>query len=139
MTGTASPLPRTAAAPFARTLGVGIVIGLCAWWSIAYTRGALGFSSLWVGSGVLCGLLLTSPRREWPPYLLSAFAAFLCVNFLLNGMTPLGIALSFANTLDAWLVAAVVASRVNDVSDLTQLKSSLSRSLPHCWPARFRG
>ncbi|MDI1253969.1 sensor domain-containing diguanylate cyclase [Thermomonas sp.] len=120
----ASSVPRTASVLLARTLGLAVVIGLCAWWSIVYTRGALGFSSLWVGSGVLCGVLLTSPRREWLPYLLGAFAASLVVNILLNGLSQIGIVLSFANTLDAWIVAAAVASRVNDVSDLTQLKSS---------------
>lgn len=129
MTGTASPLSRTASALFARMLGLVIVIGLCAWWSIAYTRGVLGFSSLWVASGVLCGFLLTSPRREWAPQLLGAFAAFLAVNFLLNGLTALGVTLSFLNTLEAWLVAAIVASRINDVSDLTQIKSSSAVAL----------
>ena len=126
MTATVATRPGTSSALLAKAIGLAIVIGLCAWWSIVYTRGALGFSSLWVGSGVLCGVLLTSPRREWAPYLVGAFVASLAVNAWLNGLSPMGVVLSLANTLDAWLVAVIVASRINDVSDLSQLKSSFA-------------
>jgi diguanylate cyclase (GGDEF)-like protein/PAS domain S-box-containing protein len=100
-------------------------IALACWWSIVYTRGPLGLSTLWVASGVLGGFLLTVPRRQWPAYILAAFAASLTVNVALNGIGILGVALSVANTLDAALVAWIVARYVPDPSDLSRIKHSV--------------
>ncbi|MEO8742054.1 MAG: diguanylate cyclase [Lysobacteraceae bacterium] len=110
----------------ARTFALALAIALCAWWSIVFTRGALGLSSLWVASGVLCGVLLTSPRKQWLPYMLAAFVASIMVNFLCKGVDPRGVVLSFANTLDAWIVAALVARHAGDPSRLANIKRSIS-------------
>lgn len=117
--------PRTALELFRRTLVLAIVIAFCTWWSITYTNGALGLSYLWIGSGVLCGVLLISPRVEWPAYLLGGFAAHFSINILLNGLGPISVVFSFADTLEAWIVAAIVTSRFNDATDLTHIKSSV--------------
>ncbi len=114
----------------AQPTGAGIAafaagIALACWWSIVYTRGPLGLSTLWVASGVLCGFLLTEPRKFWLTYLTTAFGASLAVNFALNGVGVLGVALSFANTLDAVLVAWLVSQRVPDPSDLSRIKHSV--------------
>ncbi len=101
-------------------------IGLCCWWSITYTRGPLGLSTLWVASGVLCAFLLTSPRAAWPGYLVGAFVASLAVNVFRNGVSPVAFVLSFANVLDAWLVALVVSSRIKDVTVLAQIRQSVT-------------
>ncbi|MBS0212144.1 MAG: diguanylate cyclase [Proteobacteria bacterium] len=98
---------------------------VCCAWSIAYTRGPLGLSSMWVASGVLCGVLLTSPRALWPLGLAIGFAASLAANALLHGINPLGVALSMANTLEPWLVATVVARHVDDPSRLAQIQRSV--------------
>ncbi len=116
---------RTALGLFRRTLVLAIVIAFCTWWSITYTNGALGLSYLWIGSGVLCGVLLISPRAERPAYLLGGFAAHIAVNILLNGLGPISVVFSLADTLDAWLVAAIVTSRFRDATDLTHIKSSV--------------
>lgn len=96
------------------------------WWSIVYTRGPLGLSTLWVASGVLCGILLTEPRRRWLALVAAAFGASLAVNFLLQGVGMLGWVLSLANVLDAWLVAWIVSQRVPDPSDLPQIRRSMA-------------
>ena len=112
----------------ARTFALALAIALCAWWSIVFTRGALGLSSLWVASGVLCGVLLTSPRKQWLPFLLAAFIASVAVNFLCRGVDPRGVALSFANSLDAWMVAVLVARYAGEVDRLSNIKRSLAVS-----------
>ncbi|HTD28057.1 MAG TPA: diguanylate cyclase [Xanthomonadaceae bacterium] len=108
-----------------RTLVLALAIGLCCWWSIVYTRGPLGLSSLWVASGVLCGILLTSPRHEWSIFVLGAFAASVAVNFLHNGVGVIGIVLSVANTFEACLVALIVSARIDDPGSLIQIKRSV--------------
>ena len=102
-----------------------LVIGFCSWWSVTFTRGPLGLSTLWVASGVLCGMLLTSPRRDWPAFLIAAFAASAMVNFQRNGVGVVGIVLSLANVLDAWIVALIVSRRIGDVSSLAVIKRSV--------------
>ena len=101
-------------------------IAVCCWWSIVYTRGPLGLSTLWVASGLLCGFLLTLPRSQWLAYILAAFAASLAANFALSRVGLLGVALSFANTLDAGLVAWIVSRYVADPADLSQLGRSVT-------------
>jgi diguanylate cyclase (GGDEF)-like protein/PAS domain S-box-containing protein len=97
-------------------------VGLCCWWSIAFTRGPDGVSTLWAASGLLCGVLLTSPRRCWPAYVGGAFAASVFVN-LLNGAGPfLATALSVANVLDASLVSLAVSRYVGDVTDQIHIR-----------------
>lgn len=102
-----------------------IGLGLCCGWSIEFTRGPLGLSTLWVASGVLCGFLLTSRRRQWPAYILGTFLVSVLANFLLRGVGVLGLALSVANVLDAWIVAEIVSRRMGDVSQMQQIGRSI--------------
>lgn len=97
----------------------------CAWWSLHYASGPAGFSMLWLQSGLLVGVLLTSPRSQWPGYLCGALLASLLVNVQHNGASWLGLALSVANVLDAWLVAGIVRWRVGDVGRLADIKRIL--------------
>jgi len=122
----ASPSPLAAAWPLPiRAFVLALGLGICCWWSVVFTRGPLGLSTLWVASGVLCGFLLTSPRSEWPAFLVAAFVASAAVNFQRNGVGVLGIVLSFANVFDAWLVAVIVARRIGDASSLAVIKRSV--------------
>src|SRR5437868_12971926 len=83
-----------------------VLLGLCCWWSITYTRGPGGISTLWVASGVLCGVLLTSPQRQWPLLMFVAFISSVIVNvWWRDGAWDIGLGLSFANIIDASLVA----------------------------------
>ena len=99
-----------------------VVAGGCAWWSIEFTRGPAGLSTLWLASGVLCGVLLTSPRAHWPGYAAAAFAAFVIVNLLRGGGWGVALCLSAANVLDAIGVAFVVSRGVGRVTDTARLR-----------------
>ena len=99
------------------------LFGLCCWWSIIFTRGPGGVSTLWVASGVLCGLLITAPKREWPLAIGAAFLASVAVNLLRHhGGWNVALGLSLANVLDAWLVAYALVHFVDDVTDAAQIK-----------------
>src|SRR5437868_10235898 len=97
------------------TAAIAAAVAFCCWWSITFTRGPAGVSTLWVASGLLCGILVTCPRHRWPAYIGGAFLASLGVN-LWRGADPLlAFALSIANVLDAGLVAMFVRRYVIDV------------------------
>jgi diguanylate cyclase (GGDEF)-like protein/PAS domain S-box-containing protein len=98
------------------------MVAFCCWWSITFTRGPAGLSTLWAASGVLCGILVTSPPHRWPAYISGAFLASVFVN-LWRGADPfLSAGLSLANMLDASLAALVVARYVVDVTDQFHIK-----------------
>lgn len=97
----------------------------CAWWSIHMTAGPSGFSMLWVPSGILFGVLLTSPRQHWNGYLLGALLGFLAANAQRNGLGPLTLLLSLCNVFDAWLAARIVAPRVTDIGQLASINRTL--------------
>ena len=62
-----------------------LAVAACGWWSTHMALGPLGFSMLWIPSGILFGVLLTSPRGHWPAYLACALLAFLASNLQRNG------------------------------------------------------
>lgn len=97
--------------------------GLCGWWSITFTRGPGGVSTLWVAGGVLCGVMLTSPRRQWPALVAATFLASAAVNMWWRGGSwQIVLGLSLANVIDATLVAFALGYFVRDVTDVSQIK-----------------
>lgn len=115
---------RDAMKTLCKALLLALIAGVSAWWAITYTRGPAGLSTLWPASGIVCGVMLTSPRSRWPVYLLAAFIAFVSVNIVLHGLSATGSWLSVANALDAIIVALVVAREVDDVTDPAQIRHS---------------
>lgn len=105
-----------------KALLLALIVGVSAWWAIAFARGPGGLSTLWPASGIVCGVMLTSPRSRWPGYLLAAFAAFVVTNILAHGAWSDAFVLSAANTIDAIIVALVVAHGVEDVTDPAQIR-----------------
>ena len=112
MSSLAGVPPRDARDPFASPIvwgaALGIVLAACAGWSVGFTRGAYGLSSLWIAGGVLCGVLLGTPKARWPLALGVGFVASLAVNAALRGLGPLAFATSAANILEVWLIAAAI-------------------------------
>ena len=109
---------------WAAALGIGLTV--CCAWSIGFTRGAFGLSSLWIAGGVLCGVMLGTPRSRWPLALLVGFVASLAVNSALRGLGPLSLAISAANVLEAGLIALAVAAFVDDPSRLSQVRRNVA-------------
>lgn len=105
-----------------------LTLAVSAWWSIYLAAGPYGFSILWLPSGLLFGLLLTSHRKQWASYLVCAFAAFLSANLQRNGMSLLSLILSFSNVLDTWLAARIVTGRVMSIGQLSTINRTLRAS-----------
>ncbi len=100
----------------AKAVAVGAVIALSCWISI-HTRQPGGLSTLWISSGVLVGLLLTSPRASWPASILAAFVGNAVIRASQGDALYSVIGLGIASTLDACLVALVLVHAIGDVTD----------------------
>lgn len=94
------------------------------WLSLTFTREPDGLSTLWISSGLVCGILLTSPRWQWPVCLLTALAANMLVRSWHGDPAYSVFGLGSASTLEALVVAAIVARHVNDVTDASHIKLS---------------
>jgi len=105
----------------ARTLVVGGLVGAATWLAIALSRPAGGVSIIWVGSGLLVGILLTSPYRAWIPYLAAALVGNMLARILCGDAGPIIIGRGIASTLDAYAVAWALRYFVGDVRDPARL------------------
>jgi diguanylate cyclase (GGDEF)-like protein/PAS domain S-box-containing protein len=101
----------------AKSLVTGAVLALLCWVSIRYTREPGGTSTLWLASGVLTGILLTSPRREWPWLVVSAFAANMIVRTAIGDPWSSAAILATATLIESVPVAAILVWRIGDVTD----------------------
>jgi len=89
----------------ARAIAVGVLVGLATLLAVTLSRPAGGVSIIWVGSGVLAGILLTSPYRAWAPYLVAALVGNLLARSIIGDNPPIVIGRALASTLDAAVVA----------------------------------
>ncbi|MEO5625720.1 MAG: MASE1 domain-containing protein, partial [Dokdonella sp.] len=95
---------------------------LSSWISIHFTRAPGSVSTIWAASGMLAGVLLVSPRREWRGYLLVAFAASLIARTVEGDAWFSILGLSFASVLEAGVVSLVLTYYVGDWSHPGSIK-----------------
>ncbi len=96
---------------------LGLAVAVSCWMSLAFTRATAGVSAMWIPSGLLCGLLITSRKSRWPAYILVAFAVNLAVR-LHRDLSPYSsVSLAIAGTLEAWFVAACVIRFAGSATD----------------------
>jgi diguanylate cyclase (GGDEF)-like protein/PAS domain S-box-containing protein len=118
-TGDPSPL-----ALIAKTIAVAMLVGLCCWISIRFTREPGGTSTLWIASGILTGIVVTSARRYWLGYVIAAFAANVIVRIAMGDAWHAAVGLGFASILDTIPVLAALAYLVGDATDLARINRS---------------
>ncbi len=111
----------TALPVIARALIVGSAVGIATWLAIALSRPAGGVSIIWIGSGLLAGILLTSPYRAWLPYIAAALAGNMIARSLYGDAAPIVIGRGIASTLDVCAVAYALRHFVGDVRDPAKL------------------
>lgn len=115
----------TQTTPWRRLILFTLVSCAGGWWSIYLAAGPSGFSMLWIPSGLLFGILLTTPRAHWPWYLLSALFALVLVNVQRSGVGLLPLLLGLCNVFDAWLAAFILTSRGVEIAKLDQINRTM--------------
>ncbi len=105
-----------------RAAMLGAVVGGLAWLSLHYTRQPTGLSTLWAASGVLCGVLLTTPRARWPWYLVAAYAGNVLARWLHHDAAYSVLGLGLLSLLDGQLTAWWVARQVGDITEVSHIQ-----------------
>jgi diguanylate cyclase (GGDEF)-like protein/PAS domain S-box-containing protein len=87
---------------------IAVAVAASCWMSLTYTRAAGSVSTLWIPSGLLAGLLITSRHSRWAVYIVVAFAANLWARVDHDFAVFPSLALAIASTFEAWFVAFCV-------------------------------
>ena len=103
-------------------LAVAGLIGFCSWLSIALTRPEGGVTIIWPVSGLLVGILLTSPRRLWPAYIIAALAGDLLARAAFDDPLLAIASRGIASTLEVCIVVYALRFFVGNVSDPASLQ-----------------
>lgn len=106
--------------------GFGLLYFACAWVGnhLSFEREGV-YVSFWVPAGLYVAVLMLVPRKDWPTFLIAAFAGNLLFDLTLE--TPLWMALCFAtgNLLQAVLGVELFRSFSRSQSPLTSVRSFL--------------
>ena len=104
-----------------RVLAVGASIFLCTWLALRLTRPADGITIIWIASGVLAGVLLTSPYRLWTPYVVAGLVGTMVARLLCGDAPAVVAGRGLASVLEACGVAYALRYTVGDSGDPAKL------------------
>ena len=103
-------------------LAVAGLIGFCSWLSIALTRPEGGVTIIWPVSGLLVGIVLTSPRRLWSAYVVAALVGSLIARAAYGDPLLAVASRGIASTLEVCIVVYALRFFVGNVSDPANLQ-----------------
>jgi len=118
-----SPQPRlTPATRLGRFALLLLLAFACAWCSIAYTRLSGNLSLVWIGNGLLVGLLILRQSREWPELFAAATLASVMARALYGDPWLSNVVVNLANVLECLIIAGTIRWRVPDARDMSRLR-----------------
>ena len=79
-----------------------------------------GVSLVWLSNGLLIGVLLCSPRKQWPVFLCLGYAIDFCTNMVLGDHLSAGLFFSVCNMTEVVVAAAFMYKAVAPKPDLTE-------------------
>ncbi|MEO8460181.1 MAG: MASE1 domain-containing protein, partial [Dokdonella sp.] len=101
---------------FGRIAFAATLLGLSIFLSVHFSANSAGIVTLWLGLGLQLGVLLISPRREWPFFLAAMFIVHVLVLQYLSGSFAFSFGAAASDSLQA-LLAALVISQDRDWVD----------------------
>ena len=92
-----------------------------AWIAIDLTRVAGSVSSVWIANGIVVGVLLFKPTRQWPWWIAAGWIGEFTARLLHGDALGMSIGNSLANVLEIVCVAGAIRQRVPDITDPARL------------------
>jgi PAS domain S-box-containing protein len=106
----------------AKYLVLGTLVGLACWFSVNFTHLNRPVSTIWIASGLLTGVLISSERRLWIGYLVAAFAGQLIARTIHGDAWYLTLGLGLNAILESWMVAFALVYFVGDLNSPARIK-----------------
>ena len=94
---------------------LGLVIAGATWASTSLTRFEGGVASVWIANGLLVGVLLPAPQRNWPALGLAAAVAMVATRALNGDDVWLAVGLTAINLVESGLIAGAIRRAVPDI------------------------
>lgn len=89
---------------------IAILIGFTTWLGAKLTGGPGQIALIWIANGLLAGIILSSPRRDWIWLLASGYAGNVGLNFLVGVDPLLSVTLAFCNTIEVAAGCAITGA-----------------------------
>lgn len=86
---------------------IAVLVASTAWLGVNLTGGTSQIAVIWISNGLLAGLILTSPRRDWTWLLVSGFIGNAGINLMLGDAPLLAFLLASSNTLEIAIGCAI--------------------------------
>jgi diguanylate cyclase (GGDEF)-like protein/PAS domain S-box-containing protein len=83
---------------------------------------ACGVSLIWLSSGVLIGVLLSSPRKQWPAYLVLGYVIDVSLNLGLSNTPATAATLSACNMVEVIVASSFMYPDIAPAPDLTRVR-----------------
>ena len=78
-----------------------------------------GVSVIWLSNGFLIGVLLCSPRRQWPAYFAVGILTDFIANILLSSPPAIAAYLTFCNMVEIYVGARLMYPAISEAGNLT--------------------
>ncbi len=113
---TASPPLPARADPLTRgrLLVLMVLVATAAWVAIEWTRGAEGVTAVWLGNGLVVGILLPRRKSEWARILIASFLAEISARVLHGDPLETSVTLAVASTFEILIVVAGIRRWIPD-------------------------
>ena len=98
-----------------------IATAVFAWIAIDLTRVAGSVSSVWITNGIVVGVLLFKPTRQWPWWIAAGWIGEFTARLVHGDALGMSIGNSLANVLEIVCVAGAIRRRVPDITDPARL------------------
>ena len=92
-----------------------LLVGATGWIADSLAEGTAGFEYIWPANAILLAMLVTSPARQWPVYLVAGFFANFLARWATGGSLWLIVGIPLSNSLEIYL-AAIATRRWAGVS-----------------------
>ena len=120
MSAFARQLQRLEKPPLSSLLAVASVVFVTAWLGIELTRESGRIASIWLANGALLAVLLSSPQKRWPSYLLAAYIANVGANTFAGDAGTLSMSLAATNSIEVICAAFFIRHTDSDSANLTR-------------------
>lgn len=83
-----------------RLLVVFLVAAVCSWTGIVLSRQSEGVATIWLSNGILFGLLITQPRKQWLAYFIAGLVADTAADMVYGDPFRVAFGVSLANSIE---------------------------------------
>ena len=112
--------------PLWRLAAIGVFLSVLSYSALLLNNRSGGITILWPSNGLLLGVLLLAPRRQWLAYIAVAFSIDLGVNLSISNPSLNSVYLAGCNMIEVLVAAFLLYRTIAPAPDLTRRRQLVS-------------